>query len=118
VRSSLCSALILRLPVGVSARRQIAADLIAKRIDFPIGVGERPGRDREGRNELRQPGQEADIDKAEYLRGYELIGIIGKQKISEIPEENSNPEREDETALGCFQPLKWAGFASSRDLRQ
>jgi len=101
----LCSALIQRLPVGVLSRREIAADLIGKRIDFPIGVGDVPGGDCEGRDELRQPEQEPDSDSAEHRRRHELMGIIVKQDIGKVPEEEGDPERKDETALGRLESL-------------
>ena len=40
------------------------------------------------------------------------MGIIGKQDMGKVPEEEGDPERKDETALGCLESLEWLGGMS------
>ena len=88
---------------------QILADLIRQGIDLAIRVRYVPGGDREGRHELRQPQQQAEVDISEYRSRHELVGVIGEQDVCEIPEQEGDSEWKYEAALSRPQTLEWFG---------
>ena len=90
------------------------ADRLGPRVELLVGEPHVEPGDDEGRHELAEPEQQADVDVAEHLGRHEVVANAPSSDVDRVPDQEERGHRKDEAAQPASQFLE---FGTVLDVR-